>query len=285
MFEYYKILNNAWKKEVKESARFAIKALSDIPKHERVKDKHIDDIVEIINQNLGVDFQAEVTKPAKAFIQRSMQLGLNDAQRQVPSNIGIGLYGLSEHKLSNIITKQNSFWVGNHFDADIADRFKQTMKQAIDSGFTREMLQNKLKEQFNDLKDKSAHYWQGLAEHTALRIREFGRLEGYRKAGAKHYRLVVVIDKRTSEICKALASENKLYPLDVAIEVMENLNAIDPNKHSLDTARDYMKAIAPWVSDKQIIRNSNDEPIGVSGSHTPFPPFHWKCRTTTEIVI
>lgn len=111
-----KILNNAWKKEVRESAKFVIKALSNIPKHERIKEKHIDDIVEIINQNLGVDFQAEVTKPTKAFIQRSIQLGLNDAPRQAQSNIGIGLYELSEHKLSNIITKQNSFWVGNHFD-------------------------------------------------------------------------------------------------------------------------------------------------------------------------
>jgi len=40
--------------------------------------------------------------------------------------------------------------------------------------------------QFNDLSNRSAHYWQGLAEHTALRIREFGRLQGYKKAKARY---------------------------------------------------------------------------------------------------
>jgi hypothetical protein len=46
------------------------------------------------------------------------------------------------------------------------------------------MLADTLKDQFNDLANRSFHYWQGLAEHTALRIREFGRLQGYKKAKA-----------------------------------------------------------------------------------------------------
>ena len=60
--------------------------------------------------------------------------------------------------------------------------------------------------------------------------------------------------------------------------------ALDPNKHSLDTVRDYIKAIAPWISESQIVRDSQNKPIGVSGAHTPFPPFHWKCRMTTIIM-
>jgi hypothetical protein len=43
-------------------------------------------------------------------------------------------------------------------------------------------MADKLKEYCQHLGKKSAHYWQGLAEHTALRVREFGWLEGYRKA-------------------------------------------------------------------------------------------------------
>ena len=42
------------------------------------------------------------------------------------------------------------------------------------------------KDQFNDLANRSSNYWQGLAEHTALRIREFGRLQGYKKAKARN---------------------------------------------------------------------------------------------------
>jgi hypothetical protein len=66
---------------------------------------------------------------------------------------------------------------------------------------------------------------------------------------------------------------------------MENLNNIDMTKVGLEEAREHIKALAPWVKDSQIIRDKNRNPIGVSGPHTPFPPFHWRCRTQTEMVF
>jgi hypothetical protein len=129
-----------------------------------------------------------------------------------------------------------------------------------------------------------SNYWQGLAEHTALRIREFGRLQGYKKANARYYKLVVILDDRTSDICRALAAQDKLYPLNDALEVMDNLMALDTKSNSLDDAQEYIKALAPWIKDDQIEYDSEMNPVGVSGAHTPFPPFHWKCRTTSSIL-
>ena len=126
-------------------------------------------------------------------------------------------------------------------------------------------------------------YWQGLTEHTALRIREFGRLQGYKKAKARYYKLVVVMDDRTSDICRALAAQDRVYQLNDALEVMDNLMVLDTRSSSLDEAREYIKALAPWIKDDQIEYDSEMNPVGVSGLHTPFPPFHWKCRTTTTI--
>lgn len=83
----------------------------------------------------------------------------------------------------------------------------------------------------------------------------------------------------------AYLNNHKVYPLNTALEVMDNLQELDTKKSDLDTARNYIKALAPWVKEEQIVRNNNDEPIGVSGAHTPFPPFHWRCRTTTEVVM
>lgn len=285
MYDYYRILNNAWKKEIKDSARQAIQMLSDIPKHEKIKVNHINDIMEVINSNLGEDFASLVRQDTKAFLQRNIMLGIKDVQKQVPHNTSIGLYGIKEQKLETMITKQNLFWIGNKYGTDIETGFKETLKEAISSGFTKEMLADKLKSQFQHLGEKSTYYWQGLAEHTALRVREFGRLEGYRKAGAKGYRLVVILDDRTSEICRALAAQNKIYPLSDAIDTMEQLLSIDTQKHSLESVREMTKEIAPWISDKQVERNHHGNPTGISGNHTPFPPFHWKCRTTTEIVV
>ena len=83
---------------------------------------------------------------------------------------------------------------------------------------------------------------------------------------------------------RALAAQDKVYPLNDAIEVMDNLMELDTKSNSLDDAREYIKALVPWVKNDQIVYNNQDEPIGVLGAHTPFPPFHWKCRTSTQII-
>jgi len=51
-----------------------------------------------------------------------------------------------------------------------------------------------------------------------------------------------------------------------------------------DDAREYIKALAPWIKDDQIEYDSEMNPVSVSGAHTPFPPFHWKCRTGTSLI-
>jgi hypothetical protein len=57
------------------------------------------------------------------------------------------------------------FWIGNHFDTDIRQNYADTLSKAIEQGYTKEMLADTLKEQFNDLASRSSNYWQGLAEH------------------------------------------------------------------------------------------------------------------------
>ena len=184
MYEYYRVLNNAWKGQIKLSAKHAIQMLSDLPKHERLKDSHIDDIVQVVNMNMSEEFASLVRQETKAFTTKSMRLGINDAVKDIKSNISVGLYGIRQQKLETQINKQNLFWIGNKFGTDMEAGFKKSLIEAVSSGYTKEMLANKLQEQFQHLGKQSAVYWQGMAEHTGLRIREFGRLEGYKKAGA-----------------------------------------------------------------------------------------------------
>jgi len=66
---------------------------------------------------------------------------------------------------------------------------------------------------------------------------------------------------------------------------MEKVNDIDVGKIGLEEARARLKAIAPWINEKQIVRDEYGQPIDVEGNHTPFPPFHWRCRTQTEMVF
>ena len=53
MLEYYRVLNNAWKSEIKDAARLAIQMLSDIPRAEKLNKDSIDKLMGIINTQLG----------------------------------------------------------------------------------------------------------------------------------------------------------------------------------------------------------------------------------------
>jgi hypothetical protein len=66
---------------------------------------------------------------------------------------------------------------------------------------------------------------------------------------------------------------SKLYPLNDALDIMDNLLALDTKSNSLDDARDYIKDLTPLIKDDQIEYDSEMNPVGVSGAHTPFPPF------------
>jgi len=288
MLQYYRVLNNAWRRELKEAAYTAITLLYEARGDRARADltaEEVNQIMEIINQNLGADFAAAVTAETKVFIDRTLRLGLQDVRAELRGRVSIGLWGVREQYAATLLEKQQIFWIGNHFDADVAAKFRATLHNAVVQGHTRAQLAEALKEQFQHLGEQSSHYWQGLAEHTALRVREMGRLAGYEKAGAKYYRLVNPMDDKTSEICRALVGANKIYPLDVALQVRDQLLAIDMEKEGLEAAREHIKALAPWVKESQIVRDAQGNPTGVQGAHTPFPPFHWKCRTTTEIVL
>jgi len=53
MLEYYRVLNNAWKTEIRDASRLAIHILSDMPRAEKFNKNSIDKLMGIINTQLG----------------------------------------------------------------------------------------------------------------------------------------------------------------------------------------------------------------------------------------
>ncbi|MDD3300857.1 MAG: hypothetical protein PHV91_08555 [Bacteroidales bacterium] len=53
MLEYYRVLNNAWKTEIRDASRLAIQMMSDMPRAEKINQDSIDKLMSIINTQLG----------------------------------------------------------------------------------------------------------------------------------------------------------------------------------------------------------------------------------------
>jgi hypothetical protein len=103
MLEYYWVLNNAWKTEIKDASRLVIQRLSDMPRAEKLNQSSIDKLIGSINTQLGDDFAALVNESTKAIIDRCVRLGLKDVQVQAPTKTSIGLWGIEDQHLSSTI--------------------------------------------------------------------------------------------------------------------------------------------------------------------------------------
>ena len=65
MLEYYRVLNNAWKTEIRDASRLAIQMLSDMPRAEKLNQSSIEKLMGIINTQLGDRSQPWSMSPPK----------------------------------------------------------------------------------------------------------------------------------------------------------------------------------------------------------------------------
>lgn len=282
MLEFYRVLNNAWQDSVRDAAYLAIMMLAEMPQPDRLNERIVRKWMEVIELRLGPDFAAAVSQDTKAYMQQSFRLGLQDVNR-MGVKVSIGVFGYETEQTLARYHYNFVAWIEGVGIDKSQDIYAVAMK-SMKEGWTKEKLASELEEEFGHLASQSSYYWLGMAENTLLRIREYGRIMGYKKAGAQYYRLINPMDVRTSEICRALVGANKIYKLQNALDVMEKLNDIDVRKIGLEEARARMKQIAPWINEKQIVYDDFGKPIDIEGNHTPIPPFHWRCRTQTVIV-
>jgi SPP1 gp7 family putative phage head morphogenesis protein len=277
MNDYYMVLINSWSDSVKEASRTAIKALSDLKPDQKADTKFLKSLEYVIRQQLGDEFANALDSKIKTFTELTYRVS---AQENQFKNIK---FSFSATDMKNIeqIKKQQVFWLREHYNGSVADRLSDILTQSVENKWTKLELSQELKTHFADIYKGSKPYFEGLAEHTSLRIREFARITNYQKCGATHYQIVAVMDERTSDICRAL--NGKIFPLKTAMETMNAMYEIAEYK-DIEQAKERLKKLAPFVKESQIEYNAENIPIGVSGTHTPFPPFHWRCRTRTIMI-
>ena len=279
MGEYYKVLINSWNESVQESARFAIKSLVSLRDGQRADEQFVKDLEYVLRQQLGDEFASALDSKVKTFTEMTYRLSSQEGQFQ---NIGVKLsFTPTDMRNIEMIKKQQVFWLREHYNTSVSEKLQNVLTQSIEQNMTKRELASSLQQEFSNVMQGGKHYFAGLAEHTSLRVREFARLNNYKKCGATHYKIVAILDDKTSDICRAL--HGKIFPLKTAMDTMDAM--LDMPEHvKPEDAKAELKRLAPFVRDDQVEYDADGVPFGVSGTHTPFPPFHWRCRTITVMV-
>ncbi|MEG9883033.1 MAG: hypothetical protein V6Z86_00130 [Hyphomicrobiales bacterium] len=102
----------------------------------------------------------------------------------------------------DMLKQANLYWIGRSWDIETAPRIGKILREYFTQGMTREGLTARFAEDFAQMGDRSRRYWEVLADHTATKTREMGRVTGYRRAGIERVEVRAHLDERTTRICR-----------------------------------------------------------------------------------
>lgn len=245
---------------IKQNAKLAKKEL----------EAQLANLLIFINENYNID--KKVLKELVNSKISSMGLSINPNNLEeiyavlAGKNIAVNIV-FDEIDIRAINAMRNNFyWVGKEFNKGFSDRLKDIIESAFRGEVARSELAGRLKDEFASELKQSVRYFEGVSDHIISQNQNISTVNQARKYGVKYYKVVAVMDSRTSAICRSM--NGRLIPAEHIERQCDNImNAKD--MASKKAAATWAKAPYNGRSDKM------DSNFGM-------PPYHFRCRT--EIV-
>lgn len=245
---------------IKQNAKLAKKEL----------EAQLANLLIFINENYNID--KKVLKELVNSKISSMGLSINPNNLEeiyavlAGKNIAVNIV-FDEIDIRAINAMRNNFyWVGKEFNKDFSDRLKDIIESAFRGEVARSELAERLKEEFASELKQSVKYFEGVSDHIISQNQNISTVNQARKYGVEYYKVVAVMDSRTSAICRSM--NGRLIPAEHIERQCDNImNAKDMASK---------KAAAVWAKAPYYGRSDKMD------SNFGMPPYHFKCRT--EIV-
>lgn len=266
------LLSNTWGQQARDAIIRALKLVDDLG--EAVNDEALRLIMAGVATALGQDVAATVKKPLIEMQEAIYLAGMREVSR--PTGISIG-WGVADKKALDSLHRNTLFWIGDRYGAGIQSRIDQFLQRYFEGGYTRDDLKWFLKVEFAGEIKRAMAYWDLLADHTATKIREIGRLSGYEQAGIRVVRIKARLDNKTSAVCRRLHG-HVISVQDLRTQASRYLDACEGED------KEKIKKVWPWWSDKQA-EDRLDSVMAVNkqikAGKVGLPPYHARCRTIT----
>ena len=170
------------------------------------------------------------------------------------------------------MARSSKYFTNNYFNNRVLPGLQRAVQAMIENDELVDPNQvfTSLRKRLDDRLLGRVPYWHTVSTSAASRAYHYGVIKAGRRQGFRGYRLVAVMDNRTSEICKALngrefwlADAEKLYDAVAKAE------------------QEDIKDVHPWIMGEEARGLTKDE---VLARATYVPPFHGRCRTTIQLI-
>lgn len=265
------VLSKSWKAQSRKGIISALRILEgDAP----LTMDELDLVLDDLGKHLGVGFQEAVREPVVEIQEAAYLSGGIEGTKKT----GVDFALRTQDKKSLSVLHENTlFWVGEYFGDGLQGDIRGSLRKLFEGGYQRREVMWDLKLALDDILPRSDYYWDLLADHTATKIREIGRVAGYEQAGVRATRIRARIDHKTTQICRRLHG-HIIATEDLRGQVDRYLDACKTKD------KDKIKASWPWWSDKKAsktLRTVHDINDHIAAGNIGLPPYHARCRTIT----
>lgn len=159
--------------------------------------------------------------------------------------------------------RKGFYWMGVEYNEALQKRLKDLIEKTFKGEIANEDIGAVLRDEFGSLIGANESYFKGVAEHISLQSQNISRVMQGKKYGVKYYKVVAVMDSRTSEICRSM--HGRIIPAShLENQAQKILSAKNMSQK---------KNAAIWQSKAYNGRSDKmDANFGL-------PPYHFRCRT------
>jgi len=262
-------MTNAWSVAMRDGIAAALDRLRDLGPGKFTKEDGAT-IMRVLEASVGTEaIRAAMREPVVNLTDVVFRTGAEEVGKSVGVSIAFARPDLDA---LDVLKQGNLYWIGNSWNIKTQDNIARILNDYFTEGMTREGLTQRFAEDFAGMSDRSIVYWEMLADHTATKTREIGRVTGYERAEIARVQVRAQIDEGTTEICRQM-NGRIIEVTKMRAQVIEYLDAVGK--------RDEPRAKAAWAmnNDGEVdLSDINDEDLD---ANIASPPYHFRCRTIT----
>lgn len=170
--------------------------------------------------------------------------------------------------------ESTKYFTNSYFNKQVAPELQKIVEKIFNnpgvSGMNVDAEAYKAVREAMEARLKSVPHWRVVANAAASRSFHYGAVKAGMVVGQRSYKIVAVLDTKTSEICKHMNGK-EFWLADGEVQATKAAAADG----------DAIKDAAPWLAYKAI-KNLSIEELREAGFI--LPPFHGNCRSTIRFI-
>ena len=159
--------------------------------------------------------------------------------------------------------RKSFYWMGKEYNENLQSRLKDKVEGVFKGEIELDEIGAELKREFGSIINADESYFKGVSDHIALQARNVATVTQGAKYGVKYYKILAIMDARTTQICRSM--HGRIIPaahLEAQAEKILNANSLASKK-----------AAAAWRSEAYLGKSDKMD------SNFGLPPYHFCCRT------